>query len=779
MKILKSFLSISLLLLAGLRVWACGPGPMVMPDDCDLYRILPYYAELHESDYGIVDRNCKAWKSRYPKVKLVDIRLAIYDYTLADWQKIASGKETKGAFDKALVTARDTDAVRLLLWSKYYEQWSEQMRSPWYYGCGMDDGGLDIDSIAKTAATYRGPYEDRYLLLAIKCLYRSGRNEECAALWKQRSKAFKGSHLVYQAVGYYAACLNRMGRTKEAINIYARIGDAASLQLLQEDKVAVFEQIIRSHPNSPFFPIALQRVLFVVENYSVDDRFRPYALDSVQLIRLCTLAQKAATHPRVKDRAMWGYVAACLLNHQGRQREALAEIESGRWEARKGSFLETSVKMLQFYLHSRLDPVDDRYEQYLLGNLKWVDARMQEEWKTLDNNSRYHLSHTAGQGYNYEQFRTLYANDALRRIVLEQGGVADRLYAAHRATRALQVANMAENRLLQISHNPIVEALRKGATKLYSEFVHSSQNYRDWGGQEILDFDSTGMKHPWGSRWENNHDFSNRLFVRADRMGADVLAAYWQRVEKPRSQADRWLNERGYTRADYWLDIIGTHMLREMRFGEAEKWLARVDSSYQHCLNTEPYMVYDPFAYFAVEKKNRSNYKLRFAQQMAGYEKTAGDGRQTADDRADAMLTMSIGLRNAFDERCWPLVGYGGYTHNEYDWLSESGQTYQEVFGYPDPIYSPWEQPYRLAAQAVKPYAERAHQRAAELRKQAFATYRTPDRKAKGLRRVCEFTYLMAHFAQTPTGQDIARHCDQWKDYRCWHSRIFPSPSRR
>ena len=41
-----------------------------------------------------------------------------------------------------------------------------------------------------------------------------------------------------------------------------------------------------------------------------------------------------------------------------------------------------------------------------------------------------------------------------------------------------------------------------------------------------------------------------------------------------------------------------------------------------------------------------------------------------------------------------------------------------------------------------------------------------PERKAQALRRVYEYTYLMQHLANTSTGQDIARHCDKWKDYR-------------
>ena len=281
----KRYIIASFLLVA-LRAAACGPGPFVLPDDCDLYRLMPYYAELREPADGRVEANCRAWMAAVPGVSEEAVRQAVYDFSLLDWQRVLRGDDRGNAFCRKLLLTRDVDAIRLLVWSKYYEQWSAAMRSPWYYGAGLDDGGLDIDRIARMAASHRGRYADRYVLLAMKCLYRSGRSEECVALWKEAAEVMRGSHLRDQAEGYYAACLNRMGRKKEAVEVYARLGDAASLQLLQDDKAAVFEQVMRSRPNSPFFPIALQRVLFVVENYSVDNRFTCYDLDKKQLQRL-------------------------------------------------------------------------------------------------------------------------------------------------------------------------------------------------------------------------------------------------------------------------------------------------------------------------------------------------------------------------------------------------------------------------------------------------------------------------------------------------------------
>lgn len=767
-----------LLLLAPLRASACGPGPLVAPDDFDFYRLLPYYAELQEPADGRREANCRAWqRSLGGTLPLEAIRQAVYDLSLRDWLLVQQGDDRGNAFCQKLLATRDTAAIQLLLWSKYYETWSLQMRSPWYYGCGLDDCSFDLDSVLAASTHYiekkNRKYRDRYLLLALKCLYRSGRGEEGMALWRKHKGLLRGSHLRDQAEGYYAACLNRAGHRREALDVYSRLGDAASLQLLLDDKVEVFERVLRHRPNSPFFPMALQRVLFVAENYTTSSDFTPYSLDSLQLRRLANLCRLAGSDARVKNKPMWRYAAACLLDRQGRRREALALVEN----LRSGDdFLNTSIRVLRLHLHARLDPVDDAYEQCLLRDLRWLDARMQQEWASADSATRFRLSHIDGFGYNYTVFRTVYSYDALRRIVLGEGGLYDRFRRAGRTTRALQLANMADNRFLQLSANPIVPLCRAGGGEiLYETELFDAPSYNDaYSYFPVWTTDTLAFPGHWqrgrfypdsdyvwtavGNQHFNAHDYSNILFIHADRLKADELAAYWQRVEHPRSSVDRWLNARGYTDADYWRDIVGTHLLRERRFAEAERWLAKVDPGYQHRLNTEPWMLHDPFSHEASLLSSNDGYKLRFASRMADMDSIRSNPHADPNDRADAMLTLSIGLRNAFSYRAWPLVAYGYGCFYSWD---------EELSYYDYPLHDfPYYRPYMLADYAAAPYADLAKRHASQLRKKAFATYTDPERKAQALRRVHEYTYLMRHFAHTPTGQDIARHCDQWKDYQ-------------
>ena len=782
---LKSFIVASLLLLCG-RVLACGPGPNIIPGDNDLYRILPYYAELAEPQDGRMTANCRAWmRSVGGGVTEADVKAAVYDFSLREWLRVQKGDDCGNAFCRRLLARKDKEAIRLLIWSKYYEQWSQQMRSPWYYGCGLAEAdGIDIDNVAAIASTYKGRYADRYLLLAMKCLYRSGRNEECEALWQRRKEVFKGSHLRDQAEGYLAACLNRMGRREEALDIYGRLGDAASLMLLNDDKVTVFEQMLRHHPNSPFFPIALQRVLFVVENYVVDNNFTQFSLDSVQQRRLLDLCLQAGSDSRVKNSALWRYTAACLYDHFGEPRQSLALVAN---LSSDDDFLNASIRVLRMHLHVQTDVVDDVFEQRMLKEVRWLDKRMQQEWLALDTASRFRLSHINGWGYNWDLYRTVYSNDALRRIVLANGGLYDRLRRAGRTTRALQLANMADNRFLQVSGNLVVPACRtKSGDSLYSCYFNDyQQTYNGYNAVDLYLTDTNealamvpdGGYHYFHTQgFFNYHDYSNTMFICADRLKADVLADYWQRVTSPRDDTDRWLNERGYTDADYWQDIIGTHLLREMRFDEAAERLSHVNPFFSMRLNTFSWMDHVPFAYDEVglPPVGRIGLKFMFASAMMNLEHVASDAAADPNDRADARLSLSIGLRNAFGYRCWPLVAYGfdwycdvSESPEEEEWQKEWWkETMDEIVAhYDNPLENGWYQPESMAGSAMAPYVPEAMKRAATLRREAFATYTDPDRKAQALRRVYEYTYLMKHYADTPTGQDIAQHCDEWKDY--------------
>lgn len=102
----KRYIIASFLLVA-LRAAACGPGPFVLPDDCDLYRLMPYYAELREPADGRVEANCRAWMAAVPGVSEEAVRQAVYDFSLLDWQRVLRGDDRGNAFCRKLLLTRE------------------------------------------------------------------------------------------------------------------------------------------------------------------------------------------------------------------------------------------------------------------------------------------------------------------------------------------------------------------------------------------------------------------------------------------------------------------------------------------------------------------------------------------------------------------------------------------------------------------------------------------------------------------------------------------------
>lgn len=152
----------------------------------------------------------------------------------------------------------------------------------------------------------------------------------------------------------------------------------------------------------------------------------------------------------------------------------------------------------------------------------------------------------------------------------------------------------------------------------------------------------------------NSHDYSNHFFEMIDSIGVDNAVKYVQRVNKPQSDFDRFLNSRGYVESDYLNDIIGTQCLRDMRYLEALEYLGNVSEAYKTHHNV--HMEYDPFSVERKAIKMKPDFKYDFAREMCSLEQ--GINLTTEPNRkALLMVRYAIGIRNSFDW-CWGLTQY-------------------------------------------------------------------------------------------------------------------------
>ena len=74
-------------------------------------------------------------------------------------------------------------------------------------------------------------------------------------------------------------------------------------------------------------------------------------------------------------------------------------------------------------------------------------------------------------------------------------------------------------------------------------------------------------------------DYSNGLFdLLYSKVAVEDIEAYLESLDRPGTELEQFLDERGYTEKAYFLDIAGTKCLRDMRYADAVRILFQVSN---------------------------------------------------------------------------------------------------------------------------------------------------------------------------------------------------------
>jgi hypothetical protein len=233
----------------------------------------------------------------------------------------------------------------------------------------------------------------------------------------------------------------------------------------------------------------------------------------------------------------------------------------------------------------------------------------------------------------------------------------------------------------------------------------------------------------------NPLDYRNYFFEMIDSLGASTAMAYQQRIISPKSQFDRFVNERSYTDPNYINDIVGTQCLREMRYKDAVKYLGEVDAKYAGHLNVR--MNRDPFGYEPTAMKN-AEFRYSFAHEMYALEQEMKIVTNPTR-KAKLMVRYAIGLRNSFGQ-CWPLTQY-------YRGTSFWGAVCDK---------RDWEQ---------EQLTLRARSRSSHMINQAIALANDQEYIAELLYQFGNFKTIATKYPNTQIGKKVRGKCDKLIDY--------------
>lgn len=353
--------------------------------------------------------------------------------------------------------------------------------------------------------------------------------------------------------------------------------------------------------------------------------------------------------------------------------------------------------------------------------MKWLDEHMKND---------IHLSSSNNWQYdNKMNWSVSYWQNVARRVLLSE--IYPRLKEAGNTTLALQLANYASNRILQIS--PLYEAYHYG---------WNDENDRE-SYTVVLPFDS--YRKEWSGR--NYFDYCSQFFEEITSVSADEAERYAENIENPVSSLDQFLNERGYVDSDYIDDIVGTLYLREMKYDKASQWLAKVSEDYQSRTNLakEGYFRLDPFQY-QFEKmhyiSDSKDFKLKYAQEMCRLQELMNSDAEP-NRKAKAEIRYAIGLRNSFG-RCWYLTQYG------------------YILGY---HYGRWYPSNNRIGFEDNSFAQQAYDVADQLMNEAIAHFTDAEQAAQAQLEMMNFATVMKNYPNSKAALYVKTRCDNYYDY--------------
>ena len=656
---LGTFILFSLSLLHCLDAFSCYTPPH-HPKDYFMYRINDNY--LHKKDISSKfnlssDENCLLWQSQTSRsIPVEDIYSIVYKApvgVILDALELGNALRDENEFKKWL--RHDREAAEFLLLAKRCEAAREEMNSPWYYPSKDCPVIRQLEEIVKAYEDYRGNrFKVRYLLQAERALFSLKRFEECVSLWDHEGTKVGKSILRDMILRYVAGAWLNLGDSEKAENLYGEAGAIENLASIYHNKDGIdwIEAVYERAPDSPAIRDRLERIIIDAESAAEWSNYTSQMdLDTYSLLSVRDLCLKIGREKKVKDPDLW-YYSASFIDHILGDNTSAAKTLTLAENSPGSKYIKESIRVLRIYLDS-MNNYREGYEARMLGHVKWLERKIN------DNIEEYRGS-TADEGINAisGNWSFFYWNDMLRKIV--HSGIVPTLLDNFQEVSALAFANMADNYLLQKVDS--VWSYRKDAS---GEWKHGKMSMREYRTGEGF----------------NYHDYRDSFFELVDTVDVGCLIKYVDNLKRPTTNVLRYLNDRGYLEEAFFQELIGTRMIRLMRYEEAEEWLAKVPSSFQRRTNVgrEGYLKYDPFNPELEPLKDRGDYKFKFAHEMASLER----GIRITDDpnrKALMMTKLAIGMKNSVGN-CWALSFYSfsGY-YEDYPPVDMTSRAQQSVF---------------------------------------------------------------------------------------------------
>lgn len=258
----------------------------------------------------------------------------------------------------------------------------------------------------------------QHALLYMRCNMLLGQHQENINFWEQTANQYIETVYKDMMKNIYAGALYKIGQVDKAGELFAEMGDYASLMTLYYKKrsFAAIRQEYLKNPNAKVLPFLLQD--FVNNAQEADDATNPNAegvggklfirdLSKAEVLQMRDLCQQVIKEGKTETPVLWQSAKAWLEYMFGNKQQALADInEAVKMEGTDR--MKDDARVLRLYITSALSPQNDEFDNWLQGELSWLDQKGKEDY----------FFQTALERTTHQTLKKRYANDPVKAVAL-------------------------------------------------------------------------------------------------------------------------------------------------------------------------------------------------------------------------------------------------------------------------------------------------------------------------------------------------------------------------
>ncbi len=233
-------------------------------------------------------------------------------------------------------------------------------------------------ALGKTKSRLRS----QHALLYMRCNMLLGKHQDNVTFWEQNASQYIETVYKDMMKNIYAGALYKNGKTNEAGELFAEMGDYNSLMTVYYKKrsyIAIRQEYLRN-PNAKVLPFLLQD--FVNNAQEADDATNQNAegyggklfirdiskAEAMQMINFCGLVVKEG---KTETPALWQNAKAWLEYMFTDKKQAATDIIAAA-SLNGTEMMKTCTRALMFYITSAQAKDGEAFDDYLADELQWI-----------------------------------------------------------------------------------------------------------------------------------------------------------------------------------------------------------------------------------------------------------------------------------------------------------------------------------------------------------------------------------------------------------------------